>query len=302
MCVEISFSPKDVNAIQHGGDFSKTKKSKPLTAQTNNTITSMTHRRRTQQNRRARNRAARLHNDAFAAAFNNLDAEAEAAAEGNLQAEQGAEGPGAALLSSSNRRLHPNNKTQDLLQEPDLCQWFLNWGTVDGVFAYCYLVLTWNLCCRVKSTSFILFQDMCWTTFDSFEIFFAHTKGDQLGDEAKYSRHCYANPIDVLVSPVFALSLYLTCCFQTERTSARNIYDLKFLCGYIRRRCEAKGVYNAVHAIATVDAMYREIEEEFSVRQRDAQKRWRTFVSQLQRLPPEERQQGQGRRVRARHQ
>jgi hypothetical protein len=78
--------------------FFAKRKSKPLTAQTNNTITSMTHRRRTQQNRRARNRAARLHNDAFAAAFNNLDAEAEAAAEGNLQAEQGAEGPGAAEL------------------------------------------------------------------------------------------------------------------------------------------------------------------------------------------------------------
>ena len=105
-----------------------------------------------------------------------------------------------------------------------LCQWFLNWGTVDGVFAYCYLVLTWNLCCRAKSTSKILFKDMRWTTFDSFEVFFAHTKGDQLGDEAKYSRHCYANPVDVIVSPVFAVSLYLTCCFQTEQMSHDHLF------------------------------------------------------------------------------
>lgn len=97
-----------------------------------------------------------------------------------------------------------------------LCQWFLNWGTVDGVFAYCYLVLTWNLFCRAKSTSKILFKDMHWTMFDSFEVFFAHTKGDQLGDEAKYSRHCYANSVDVIVSPVFAVALYLTCCFKNR--------------------------------------------------------------------------------------
>ena len=75
---------------------------------------------------------------------------------------------------------------------------------------------------------------------------------------------------------------------ESRRKSFRNLYDMRFLCGYIKRRCEEKGVYTAVHTIQTVDAMYREIEAEFSVRQRDAQKRWRTFVSQLQRLPPEE--------------
>jgi hypothetical protein len=105
-----------------------------------------------------------------------------------------------------------------------LCEWFLVWGTIDGIFAYCYLVLTWNLCCRAKNTSKILFKDIRWTNFDAFEVFFAQTKGDQLGEEAKYSRHCYANPVEVLVSPVFALALYLTSCFQVEQRSHHPLF------------------------------------------------------------------------------
>jgi hypothetical protein len=34
-----------------------------------------------------------------------------------------------------------------------LLEWFLGYGTVDGVFAHTYLVTTWNLACRVGNTS-----------------------------------------------------------------------------------------------------------------------------------------------------
>jgi hypothetical protein len=54
-----------------------------------------------------------------------------------------------------------------------ICGWLLDFGTQDGIFAYCYLVLTWNLACRAGNTSRILYRDVTWTeSFDSFSIFF----------------------------------------------------------------------------------------------------------------------------------
>ena len=101
-----------------------------------------------------------------------------------------------------------------------LCRWFLEWGTIDGVFAYCFTVLTWNLACRANNTCEVRFSQMSWSTsFDSFEIFFGHTKTDQGGDESKYPRHIYANPLSPLHCPVFALSVYFACCFNTMQTS-----------------------------------------------------------------------------------
>lgn len=33
-----------------------------------------------------------------------------------------------------------------------VCQWFINLGTDDGIWAHLFLVLTWNLVCRVNNT------------------------------------------------------------------------------------------------------------------------------------------------------
>lgn len=38
------------------------------------------------------------------------------------------------------------------------CQWFLEKGTQSGIFAHCFLVITWNLLCRLNNTSCILFK------------------------------------------------------------------------------------------------------------------------------------------------
>ena len=48
--------------------------------------------------------------------------------------------------------------------------------------------------------------------FDSFEIYFGHTKTNQTGDDAKYPCHIKANPLHPFVCPVFALLLDFTCC------------------------------------------------------------------------------------------
>jgi hypothetical protein len=97
-----------------------------------------------------------------------------------------------------------------------LCGWLLSYGTTDGVFAYCYLVLTWNLACRARNTGTIRFGEVNWSTsFDSFTISFAHSKTDQLGEDSKHLRHIYPNPHNPLVCPVLALAMYFSCCFST---------------------------------------------------------------------------------------
>ena len=99
--------------------------------------------------------------------------------------------------------------------------WLLSYGTTDGVIAFCYLVLTWNLACRAGNTANIYFKDMHWTeSFDSFSIHFSHTKTDQTGEESKYARHVYANPHKKIVCPLIALSIYFTCCFYSLRATS----------------------------------------------------------------------------------
>ena len=98
-----------------------------------------------------------------------------------------------------------------------LCEWLLKWGTSDGIFAYCYLILSWNLACRCNNTARIKFTDIDWSqSFDSFSILFSQTKTDQFGEEAKYPRHIYANPMNPLVCPVLGLAIYLSSCFHAR--------------------------------------------------------------------------------------
>jgi hypothetical protein len=100
-----------------------------------------------------------------------------------------------------------------------LLEWFLNFGTADGVFAHCYLIITWNLACRAGSTARIRFSDVSWShSFDAFSITFSQTKTDQLGMEKRYPRFCYANPLSPLVCPVLAIGIYLTSCFNTSQS------------------------------------------------------------------------------------
>jgi hypothetical protein len=99
----------------------------------------------------------------------------------------------------------------------ELCKWFLQLReTNDGVFAHCFLLLTWNLGCRVNNTINIKFQDIAWSKmFDCFQIHFAHSKTDQTGDDSAYPRHIFANPSNALVCPLLSLSMYLSCCFNS---------------------------------------------------------------------------------------
>jgi hypothetical protein len=85
----------------------------------------------------------------------------------------------------------------------------LELGTDEGIFAHCFLVLTWNLMCRANSISQVCFNHIFWTTSHSLEIHFAHHKGDQMETQAAYPRYLYSNPLHPCVYPIFALVLYL---------------------------------------------------------------------------------------------
>ena len=99
-----------------------------------------------------------------------------------------------------------------------LCGWLLDWNTSDGVFGHCFLVLTWNLSCHTHKTTNIQLCEIEWSsTFDAFEIYFAHMKMDQTGDEAKYSCHLYCSPCCPLICPVLALAFYFSCCCNLGR-------------------------------------------------------------------------------------
>ena len=67
-------------------------------------------------------------------------------------------------------------------------RWFVDWGTLDGILAHTFTILSWNLACHVNNTAKISLKNIeLASTFDAYEIFFAHTKTDQTGEEATYS-------------------------------------------------------------------------------------------------------------------
>jgi len=89
------------------------------------------------------------------------------------------------------------------------CKWFLEKGDEQSIFCHTFLVITWNLMCRAKNTTRILWEHM---QFDEgcLNIMFAQQKNDQNGQTATLNpRRVYANPTNPAVCPLFALSLYM---------------------------------------------------------------------------------------------
>ena len=39
-----------------------------------------------------------------------------------------------------------------------VCRWFVDWGTLDGIFAHTFTILSWNLACRANNTAKICLQ------------------------------------------------------------------------------------------------------------------------------------------------
>jgi hypothetical protein len=95
--------------------------------------------------------------------------------------------------------------------------------TSDWVFVHLFLLVTWNLGCRVNNTMNIKFKDINWShCFDCFQIVFAHTKTDPTGEESSYPLHIFANPTQPLVCPVLSFAMYLSTCFSGMHVSKED--------------------------------------------------------------------------------
>eukprot|EP00834_Sanchytrium_tribonematis_P008383 NODE_965_length_2851_cov_0.895712.p1 type:complete len:731 gc:universal NODE_965_length_2851_cov_0.895712:286-2478(+) len=80
----------------------------------------------------------------------------------------------------------------------------------EDVFANCFLTLCWNLMARVGNIEAVCLQHIEWED-DAMMIFFAQGKTDQVGENAKYPRHIYANPTYPEICPILNLAILLLC-------------------------------------------------------------------------------------------
>lgn len=105
-----------------------------------------------------------------------------------------------------------------------VAEWFLAYGTMDGIFAHTFLLFTWNLACRSHNTAQIKVTDITWNcSFDSFHIYFSHTKIDQTGENSRYPRHIFSNPHDPNICPIFSLAMYAQSCFNSDQLAATGM-------------------------------------------------------------------------------
>ena len=105
-----------------------------------------------------------------------------------------------------------------------LCKWFMEWGTVEGVFATCFLVFTWHLACRSNNTGKIKTSHMQWTYFDALHVRFRHTKTQKHGEARRHKRACYSNPFRVHVDLPFVLGLYLATAFNSQQKRGMRLF------------------------------------------------------------------------------
>lgn len=74
-----------------------------------------------------------------------------------------------------------------------ICRWLMESEDSEGVWAHCFLTLTWNLMCRSKNTVHVMREHISWTD-DAMQVQFAHTKKDREGRNGGWKRAIFANP------------------------------------------------------------------------------------------------------------
>ncbi|KAF0697183.1 hypothetical protein As57867_012058, partial [Aphanomyces stellatus] len=81
---------------------------------------------------------------------------------------------------------------------------------MDGGFVHLFLVLSWNLMARSKSTESVQLDHISYEE-DAIGITYYKSKTDQTGSKRRDPRHVYANPARPAVCVVLALAIYLAC-------------------------------------------------------------------------------------------
>ncbi|OQR82239.1 hypothetical protein ACHHYP_16339 [Achlya hypogyna] len=81
---------------------------------------------------------------------------------------------------------------------------------MDGGYQHAFLVFSWNLMARSKSTVSIQIEHISYEE-DALGVTYYQTKTDQAGLKRRDPRHIYANPASPGICPFLALAIYLAC-------------------------------------------------------------------------------------------
>ncbi|RHZ22266.1 hypothetical protein DYB37_010457 [Aphanomyces astaci] len=85
----------------------------------------------------------------------------------------------------------------------------------DSGFTHLFLILTWNLMCRSKSTSTVRIDHLT-DEGDAIGVTFFKSKTEQGGTKRRNPKHVYANPLRPETCCILALALYLACNTQHD--------------------------------------------------------------------------------------
>ena len=80
-------------------------------------------------------------------------------------------------------------------------------GSLDSIFALCFLKMQWNLLTRSEATENISFGQLKWEK-EHLNVYFAKQNSDQIGLNKDEARHIYSNPKDPLVCAIQVLASY----------------------------------------------------------------------------------------------
>jgi hypothetical protein len=105
-----------------------------------------------------------------------------------------------------------------------VCKWLVEWGTLEGIFAALFIVMTWNLVCRGNNTAKVRFSHMSWNIFDAMGVNFRHTKTQQMGEAKRQKRNLYSNPFEECIDFTFLLGLYLATNFSSSQARGKKLF------------------------------------------------------------------------------
>jgi hypothetical protein len=91
----------------------------------------------------------------------------------------------------------------------------------EGIFAWCFLLLSWNMMARSASVGNIYLQHIDWQG-DCLVINIPKHKGDQTGEGLGHAKHIYANTVNSHICPILALAIYIFCSGELNGTYSGN--------------------------------------------------------------------------------
>ena len=94
----------------------------------------------------------------------------------------------------------------------------------ESIFAWPYMVISWNLMSRCGSVATIMLEHVDWS-MDALVITLAKHKGDQTGEGLGNMKHVYANPFNPKVCPLLALAVMMFSTHRPVRARTHQLFE-----------------------------------------------------------------------------